>query len=32
MSWQEAANNGHLGHNAVYDSLYEYLKAHEGEY
>ncbi len=32
MSWAEAANNGHLGHNAIYDSLYEYLKAHEGEY
>ncbi|MBE6620571.1 MAG: hypothetical protein E7625_04325 [Ruminococcaceae bacterium] len=32
MGWQEASQNGHLGHNAVYDSLYEYLKAHEGEY
>ena len=32
MSWQQAANEGSLGHNAVYDSLYEYLKAHEGEY
>jgi hypothetical protein len=32
MSWVDAANNGHLGHNATYDSLYEYLKAHEGEY
>ena len=32
MTWAAAAGNGHLGHNAVYDSLYEYLKAHEGEY
>ena len=32
MTWEAAASNGHLGHNAVYDSLYEYLKAHEGEY
>lgn len=31
-SWVDAANNGHIGHNAIYDSLYEYLKAHEGEY
>ncbi|MBE6661099.1 MAG: hypothetical protein E7605_06815 [Ruminococcaceae bacterium] len=32
MTWGAAAGNGHLGHNAVYDSLYEYLKDHEGEY
>ena len=32
MSWEQAANDGSLGHNAIYDSLYEYLKAHEGEY
>ena len=32
MTWLQAANDGNLGHNAIYDSLYEYLKAHEGEY
>lgn len=32
MDWNVAANDGNLGHNAMYDSLYEYLKAHEGEY
>lgn len=32
MTWEQAANDGNLGHNAIYDSLYEYLKAHEGEY
>ena len=37
MTWTEAAlsagvYNPSIGHNAVYDSLYEYLKAHEGEY
>ena len=32
MTWQQASGDGTLGHNAVYDSLYEYLKAHEGEY
>ena len=34
MSWQVAFEDhgNHLGHNAMYDSLYEYLKAHEGEY
>jgi hypothetical protein len=25
-SWKEASQNGYLGHNAVYDSLYEFLK------
>jgi hypothetical protein len=34
MSWYEASvdHGNHIGHNAIYDSLYEYLKAHEGEY
>ena len=32
MTWQQAMGDGSLGHNAMYDSLYEYLKAHEGEY
>ncbi|MBR2622200.1 MAG: hypothetical protein IKC97_07470, partial [Clostridia bacterium] len=38
QSWYEAAGYGRvdgditIGHNVVYDSLYEYLKAHEGEY
>jgi hypothetical protein len=34
MSWYETAvdHGDHIGHNAIYDSLYEYLKAHEGEY
>ena len=32
MDWMTAANDGNIGHNAMYDSLYEYLKAHEGEY
>jgi hypothetical protein len=38
MTWLEAGTpsglvyHPEIGHNAVYDSLYEYLKAHEGEY
>ncbi len=31
-NWLADAQNGSIGHNAVYDSLYQYLKAHEGEY
>lgn len=31
-TWAQVAADGNYGHNAVYDSLYEYLKAHEGEY
>ncbi len=30
--WTKAAKDSNIGHNVVYDSLYEYLKAHEGEY
>ena len=26
MTWVQASGNGNLGHNAIYDSLYEYLK------
>ncbi len=31
-TWAQIAGDGNYGHNAVYDSLYEYLKNHEGEY
>ena len=30
--WSKIYNDSNYGHNAVYDSMYEYLKAHEGEY
>jgi hypothetical protein len=30
--WSQIYNDNAYGHNAVYDSLYEYLKMHEGEY
>ncbi len=32
QTWAQAAGNGYIGHNVIYDSIYEYLKAHEGEY
>ena len=30
--WAADAGNGFIGHNVNYDSLYQYLKNHEGEY
>ncbi len=32
MDWATASADGNLGHNAVYDSLYQYLKDNEGLY
>ncbi len=32
QQWSNIYTSDFYGHNAVYDSMYEYLKAHEGEY
>lgn len=31
-NWLNDAKNGNIGHNVIYDSLYTYLKSHEGSY